>query len=82
MRELSIFVDESGDLGEYNFHAPYYIITLVFHDQGIGIEDNMQNLERDLHFLGWDKHCVHQARLLERKMNTRLVHCRNDKRFL
>ena len=30
MRELSIFVDESGDAGEV---SKYYLITLVFHEQ-------------------------------------------------
>ena len=33
MKELSVFVDESGDWGEYDFHAPYYIISLVLHDK-------------------------------------------------
>lgn len=33
MKELSIFIDESGDFGEYSFHAPFYIFTMVFHDQ-------------------------------------------------
>jgi hypothetical protein len=26
-RELSVFIDESGDFGEYDFHSPFYIIT-------------------------------------------------------
>ena len=25
-RELSVFIDESGDFGEYDYHSPYYII--------------------------------------------------------
>lgn len=33
LEELSIFIDESGDFGEYDYHSPYYIITMVFHDQ-------------------------------------------------
>ena len=33
MKTLSIFVDESGDFEEYEQHAPYYIVTMVFHDQ-------------------------------------------------
>ena len=33
MKELSIFVDESGDFGEYEKHAPYYIVTMVFHSK-------------------------------------------------
>ena len=32
MKELSIFVDESGDFGEYDYHSPYYIILMVLHD--------------------------------------------------
>lgn len=32
MKKLSVFVDESGDLGEYEKHAPYYIITMILHD--------------------------------------------------
>lgn len=30
MKELSIFIDESGDFGEYDHHSPYYIITMVW----------------------------------------------------
>ena len=37
MKELSVFIDESGDFGEYDDQAPYYIITMVFHDQSLPI---------------------------------------------
>ena len=30
MRELSVFVDESGDIGS---ESRYYLLALVFHDQ-------------------------------------------------
>ena len=30
MRELSVFIDESGDFGSYEPHCPFYIITMVF----------------------------------------------------
>ena len=33
MKELSVFVDESGDFGEYDRRSPFYIISLVLHDQ-------------------------------------------------
>ena len=33
MKELSIFVDESGDFGDYAEHSSYYIISLIMHDQ-------------------------------------------------
>ena len=28
MKELSIFVDESGDFGAYDYHSPYYIMHI------------------------------------------------------
>ncbi len=59
MRELSIFVDESGDFGEYNHHAPFYIISMVLHDQSINIENDLKALENELSNIGWPKHCVH-----------------------
>ena len=33
MKELSIFVDESGDFGEYAQHSPYYIVFMILHDR-------------------------------------------------
>lgn len=59
MKELSVFVDESGDFGEYDFHSPYYIISLVFHDQSIDILNDLQILESELANIGWPDHCVH-----------------------
>ena len=59
MKELSIFVDESGDLGDYDFHAPYYIISLVLHDQDCNVEKELATLEAGLSNLGWSNHCVH-----------------------
>lgn len=42
MKELSIFVDESGDFGEYNYQSPYYIISMVFHNQNINIDQRFK----------------------------------------
>lgn len=33
MKELSIFIDESGDFGEVKERPAYYLVTFVFHDQ-------------------------------------------------
>ena len=41
MKELSVFVDESGDFGEFDPRTPYYIIALVFHDQSVKINDDL-----------------------------------------
>ena len=62
MTELSVFVDESGDFGEYEKHSPYYIITLVMHNQANDIEAELDHLEADLSALGYPNHCIHTRR--------------------
>ncbi len=59
MRELSVFVDESGDFGKYDYHAPFYIISMVFHDQQKDLSDDLKKLESELSNIGWPNHCVH-----------------------
>ena len=41
MKELSIFVDESGDFGEYDYRAPFYIISMVIHEQDSNINSDL-----------------------------------------
>lgn len=64
MKELSIFVDESGDWGEYTYHSPYYIITFVFHDQTIDITDDLSKLQNDLKNIGYSGHCLHAGPII------------------
>ena len=64
MKELSIFVDESGDFGEYDYHSPYYIIALVFHDQDNDIKAEIEKLETEMTYIGWPNHCVHAGALI------------------
>jgi hypothetical protein len=45
MRELSVFVDESG---EYGRESKYYLVTLVFHDQAEDVLDIIGRYERSL----------------------------------
>ncbi len=59
MKELSVFVDESGDFGEYDYKSPYYIITMVLHDQTMDINEDLRKVENELTNIGWSKHCVH-----------------------
>ena len=52
-KELSIFIDESGDFGEYAPYSPYYIIGLVLHDQSDDIStkiDYFNHLLQELDF--------------------------------
>lgn len=68
MKELSIFVDESGDFGEYAQHAPYYIITMVFHDQSNDISSNINILNNALRQIGYgDEQAVHTEPLIRRE---------------
>lgn len=64
MKELSVFVDESGDFGEYDFRAPFYILSLVFHDQRIDINDDLAFLESEMRNIGWPNHCVHAGPII------------------
>ena len=64
MKELSIFVDESGDLGEYDYRAPYYIISMVLHDQDYDMNRELVILEESLANMGWSDHCVHAGPII------------------
>ncbi len=61
---LSIFIDESGDFGEYDAHCPYYLVTMVMHDQGISIQDQISDLHRHVDELGFPPHAIHTAPLI------------------
>lgn len=67
MKELSIFVDESGDFGEYSAHSPYYIVTMILHDQSKDISSEITNLNIVLANLGYENHVVHTEPLIRRE---------------
>ena len=67
MKELSIFVDESGDFGPYAKHSPYYIVTMVLHDQAIEISEDIEKLDSKLYDLGFPNHTVHTEPLIRRE---------------
>lgn len=68
MKELSIFVDESGDFGPYSVHAPYYIITMVFHDQSEDISSQIHKLEQTVESQGfYGKFAIHTAPLIRKE---------------
>lgn len=68
MAELSIFVDESGDFGEYSSkYAPQYIFSMVFHDQNFSIQDEIKNLDREMANLGYFNHVVHTSPLIRKE---------------
>ena len=64
---LSIFIDESGDLGSFSTHSPYYLFALVFHDQTNPITDIAAGLEQRLAYDGFPRHTVHVGPLIRRE---------------
>lgn len=57
MNESSVFVDESGDFGEYDYHA--YIIFLMFHNQNNDIQSDLSHFNDELAYINLSNHCVH-----------------------
>ena len=68
MKELSIFVDESGDFGVYEKHSPYYIVTMILHDQEHDITADISKLDEALKNLGY-KHnfAIHTEPLIRKE---------------
>ena len=67
MNELSIFIDESGDFGEYSSISPYYIVALVIHHQEADISAQLQQLEKSLAEAGFPHHCIHAGPIIRRE---------------
>ena len=67
MKTLSVFVDESGDFGPYSKHSPYYIVSMVFHNQSIDINQNIEKLNEELNSLGFKNHVIHTEPLIRKE---------------
>ena len=67
MKELSIFIDESGDFGVYEPHSPYYIITMVFHNQDESIQPAVTNLNTELSYLNVANICIHTGPIIRKE---------------
>ncbi len=67
IKTLSIFVDESDDFGEFNKNSPYYLITMVFHDQDNDLSANIKRLDAELDNLNMINHLIHTEPLIRRE---------------
>lgn len=67
VKELSIFIDESGDFGEYDYRSPYYIITMVFHNQDANIKPAIDRLNSQLAYIGLDNLCIHTGPIIRKE---------------
>lgn len=67
IKYLSIFIDESGDFGKYDRNAPFYMVTMLFHDQSQNIAEEITGLDEGLAARGFPKHCLHTGPLIRRE---------------
>ena len=66
-KTLSCFVDESGDFGVFQPHCPFYLVSIVLHDQANPIGGNILRLEDILSQNGLFHHTLHAGPLLRRE---------------
>ena len=64
---LSVFIDESGDFGPYDSHAPYYLVSMILHNQNIDITENIKVFDTHLLNLGYQRHAIHTGPLIRRE---------------
>lgn len=66
MKELSVFIDESGDFGEARQPA-YYLVTFVFHRQADEIDEMVKQLEDSMKLSGFDIDYIHSGPVIRRE---------------
>ena len=59
--------DSNTDFGEYDYHSPWYIVTMVFHEQEASIQEPMEYLNRELSLLGLENHCIHTGPIIRKE---------------
>lgn len=67
MKELSVFIDESGDFGKVKEHPAYYLVTFVFHNQRNNIEQEVGKLEESVRAAGFDVEYIHTGPVIRRE---------------
>lgn len=79
MREISLFVDESGESGT---ESKYYLLTLVLHEQDSGIDGQIKLYERALHDKGLPDIPLHTSPLLNGHDDYEGIDIQDRKRLL
>ena len=67
MKELNIFIDESGVFGPYEYHSPFYLVTLVFHNYSADISENINHLNAKILNSGLPDYTIHTGPLIRRE---------------
>lgn len=68
MNTLSVFIDESGDFGEGRNAAPYYLVSMIFHDQSECINEAVEKFENALRNCVFHDQCVHTGPIIRREV--------------
>ena len=79
---LSIFIDESGDFGQYNPASPNYYVAMVLHDQEIDISKKIEALERQISNWGYPEHTIHTGPLIRREVSIKMIYENKGKLYL
>lgn len=82
MKELSIFIDESGDFGEYDYRSPFYIISMVMHNQSIDISHDLKKLNNELNMMGYSNHCIHAGPIIRQEEEYRFIELEKRRKIL
>jgi len=67
MKDLSVFVDESGDFGAFKYHSPFYMLTMVFHNQAVDISPDLKRLHEAINQSGVPDYTFHAGPLIRRE---------------
>lgn len=67
MKELSIFIDESGDFGEATDYPAYYLVTFVLHDQNNSIRQQVAKFEASIKNAGFNIEYIHTGPVIRRE---------------
>ena len=70
IKEISVFVDESGSFAPAgsDLHSPYYLLCMVFHDQSDGMSSEVDRLRDAFIQAGIDgDHAVHAGPMIRRE---------------
>lgn len=64
---LSIFIDESGDFGQFDPKHPMYYVAMVMHEQSNDISSNIATLEALITNWGYPNHAIHTGPLIRKE---------------
>lgn len=78
---LSVFIDESGDFGPYEHHAPYYIVSMVLHEQSKDISNNISGLDEHMRNLNCGQNIIHIGPIIRRELPYRNEQMEDRKRL-